>query len=171
MIKIIGAVLIVGAATMFGLSAAFGLHTRARTLNAFSRALRIMYSEISERLTPLNELMQRLVVLSDDPLNSFFKQCAEEISAKPDIPFSIIWKKLILRSEYLKLNSREKEILSALGAVLGRYSADEQAKAIEHTARCVETMAIDAERERVRLGGLYAKLGAICGIAFVIVFI
>lgn len=171
MIKIIGAILLVGGATVLGISASAGITTRARVLAGFSRALNIMNSEIGERLTPLNELMQRLSKATITPLDVFFTQCADEMEKKPDIPFGLIWTKQLSRAEYLKLKPQEAEALYSLGNILGRYGADEQRAAISHTARCIESMSVAAERDRVRLGKLYAKLGVICGIAVVIVFI
>lgn len=171
MIKIIGAILLVGGAAVLGLSASAGLTTRARVLAGFSRVLNIMNSEISERLTPLDELMRRLATVTSAPLDAFFGQCADEMKEKPDIPFGLIWTKQLSRAEYLRLKPQEAETLYSLGNVLGRYGADEQRAAISHTARCIESMSAAAERDRARLGKLYAKLGVICGIAVVIVFI
>ncbi|MBR5543433.1 MAG: stage III sporulation protein AB [Oscillospiraceae bacterium] len=171
MIKIIGAIILVGAAAVLGFSAAANLNTRERVLSGFSRALDIMHSEIGQYLTPLDELMSKLSGISPVPLDGFFKQCFEEMKNKPDTPFRFIWVKNIKHADYLRLRGEETEVIAALGNVLGRYSAEEQKLAIEHASRCVESMSQSASRDRKRLGGFYAKLGIICGIAVVIVFI
>lgn len=171
MIKIIGAILLVCGAALIGLSASAGLSARARSLAGMAQALDVMRSEIGERLSPLEEVMRRLSKISAPPLGDFFLQCAEEMRSKPDIPFGLIWTKQLARAENLRLNARETEELSSLGNVLGRYSAEEQRASIEHAARCIDSMAASAERDRARLGMLYTKLGFICGISVVIVFI
>lgn len=171
MIKMLGVCIILLGATVMGVCASSSLTNRARTLNSFMNALDIMRSEINERLTPLYELMIILGDISSYAVASFFKACAEEMKKKPDIPFAIIWRKNLKHADYLQLKAGETEAISALGEVLGRYSAKEQSEAIEHTLRNVETMAQNAENTRQKLGGLYTKLGVICGIAVVIVFI
>ncbi|MBQ2839988.1 MAG: stage III sporulation protein AB [Oscillospiraceae bacterium] len=171
MIKIIGALFLVGGATVLGISASVNLTVRARSLELFSRALGIMRSEIGERLTPLDELMYKLSQISPSPIDAFFKQCFDEMKKKTDIPFGLIWTKNISHAEYLKLRPAESETLIALGNVLGRYGAEEQKTAIDHAVRCMDSMYLSAEKDKTRLGKLYAKLGLICGIAVVIVFI
>lgn len=163
--------MLIGAAGILGFSASTTLSLRERTLSGFLRCLRTMHSEIGEYLTPLEEIMQRLSLETTAPLNMFFETCLSEIREKPEIPFRLIWTKNIKKADYLKLKKEETETIAALGGVLGRYGSEEQKKAIEHTARCLESMAIAAEREKKRLGGLYTRLGVISGLALVIVFI
>ncbi len=171
MIKALGAIFIIGSVAIIGSCASANLAVRARVLRGFSYALDIMHSEIGERLTPLNDLFVLLEKSSVEPLNVFFDACAKEMNKKPDIPFGLIWTKTLKHAEYLKLRPREIEVISSLGNVLGRYSATEQVQALSHAARCVESMTITADKEKNQLGALYTKLGVICGIAVVIVFI
>ncbi len=171
MIKAIGAILLVGGAALIGISASTALSARVRTLALFCRALELMCSEIGEVLTPLEAVMQKLGREMPEPLGEFFSGCAAEMRKRTDIPFGIIWKKQLKRSEELKLGARETEELVSLGSVLGRYSAEEQRISIERTSRTIESMLRVAENDRRRLGGLYAKLSVICGISVVIVFI
>lgn len=171
MIKIIGAILLIGGATVLGLSASMNFTVRAKSLKGFISALQVMHSEIGERLTPIDELMKMLAETTTQPVSLFFEDCLSEMLKKSDAPFCLIWRKTVKNAEYLKLRSMEREELSNLGSVLGRYSAEEQKRTIEHTIRCMESMYFVAEGERKKLGSLYAKLGLICGIAVVIVFI
>lgn len=171
MIKLFGAIVLIGAAGILGFSASATLTARERALRGILRSFHTMHSEIGEYLTPLEEIMERLSRESATPLDMFFRSCLSEMREKPETPFRLIWTKNIKRADYLKLRKEEIEIVSALGNVLGRYGSEEQKKAIEHTARCVESMALAAEREKKRLGGLYTRLGVISGLALVIVFI
>lgn len=171
MIKTIGAILLAGGAALIGILASSELTARVRTLAVFCRALEIMRSEIAEMLSPLEAVLQKLGKEMPQPFSGFFLGCAEEMRRRGDIPFGIIWKKQLSNNAALTLGAREKEELVALGNILGRYSADEQRISIERTARTLESILTVAEGERRRLGGLYAKLGIICGISVVIVFI
>ena len=130
-----------------------------------------MLSEIGGRLTPLCELMEKLSKETIAPLDSFFKVCGEEKREKADVSFSIIWRKNLKHAEYLKLKSNEREVISELGSVLGRYDADKQISAIAHLQRRVQSLWQSAENDRKSLGKLYAKLGLICGVSLVIVLI
>lgn len=171
MIKIIGAIFLIGGATLLGLSASVNLTIRTKSLKGFLSALQVMHSEIGERLTPIDELMELLSETVPSPVGILFENCLCEMREREDIPFAIIWRKQVKRAEYLRLSSAEKEELATLGNVLGRYGAEEQKRAIEHVTRCVESMHFVAEGEQRKLGGIYTKLGIICGIAVVIVFI
>ncbi len=171
MIKAIGAILLAGGAALIGISASSELTARVRTLAMFCRALEIMRSEIAEMLSPLESILQKLAREMPEPFCGFFSECAEEMKRRGDIPFGIIWKKQLSHNAALTLGAREKEELVSLGNVLGRYSADEQRISIERTLRTLESILTVADSDRKRLGGLYAKLGIICGISVVIVFI
>lgn len=171
MIKIIGAVFLIGGATVIGMSASAMLSVREKSLKGFLSALHIMHSEIGERLTPIDELMKLLSETTSPPISMLFEGCVREMKEKPDVPFCLIWRREVKNAEYLKLKPSETDAMANLGNILGRYGAEEQKRAIEHSIRCIESMHFVAEGERKRLGGLYAKLGLICGIAVVIVFI
>ncbi len=171
MIKIIGAMFLIGGATVIGMAASLTLTVREKSLKGFLSALHMMHSEIGERLTPIDELMKMLAETTPTPISVLFDGCVREMLAKPDVPFCLIWRREVKNAEYLKLKPSETETIAALGNVLGRYGAEEQKRSIEHSIRCVESMHFVAEGDRKRLGGLYAKLGLICGIAVVIVFI
>ena len=171
MIKAMGAMLLISGAAFIGISASAALSARVRSLALFCRALEIMRSEIGEMLTPLEAVLQKLGKIMPEPLSGFFSGCADEMRKRTDVPFGLIWKKELRKNEELKLDARETEELVALGSVLGRYSAEEQRISIERTVRMLESVLSVAESDKRRLGGLYAKLGIICGISVVIVFI
>ena len=171
MIKIIGALFLVGGASIIGIYASNELFVRSRVLGSFLASLGIMRAEIGGRLTPICELMEYLAKEVPPPLGFFFAACGKEKREKADTPFYLIWKKNITHAEYLKLKPNEAEVISELGGVLGRYGAEEQISAIAHLERRVSSLAERAENDRKRLGKLYAKLGLLCGVAVVIVFV
>ncbi len=171
MFKIMGAIMIVGAAAVVGLSASAKLSSRHKNLLSLVRVLNIMNSEITELQTPLDELMSKLARLAPLPLDVFFKDCLVSMKDSRDIPFGIIWAKAVSRATYLELGPLERQALTELGGVLGRYSAKEQSRSLTHAVRTIESAADRAASECTRLGSLYGRLGIICGIAIVIVFI
>ncbi len=171
MVKILGSLLLVGATTAIGVSVSSVLSSRVKILNSIKEWLMFVHSEIGENLTPLDELAEKSVSTVTGPFGCFLKECFDGMRSNPHIPFGIIWTKNITRAEYLQLRPQEKNTLIALGNTLGRYGVEEQKKAISHTIRSVEAFAETAETDYKRLGKLYTKLGIICGISLVIVFI
>lgn len=171
MIRFLGALFLMGGATVIGVCASHELSIRARVLESFLIALDIMRSEIGNRLTPVSELMEKLVEEVPMPLSEFFSSCAKEKREKEACRFSLIWAKNLAHAEYLKLRSNEKAVIKELGSILGRYGAEEQIDAISHIMMRVASLAENAEGERKRLGKLYTKLGVMCGVAVVIVLI
>ncbi len=171
MIKIIGAILLIGGAAIIGIYASNELSVRARVLQSFLSALDIMRSEIGGRLTPISEILEKLSRESAEPLDVFFRECLEEKNKRRDVPFFLIWSKVLAQADYLKLKSNEKDVIKELGAVLGRYGAEEQINAISHTGRRISSLSESAENDRKRLGKLYTRLGVISGVAVVIILI
>ncbi len=171
MIKTIGAFLILCGCAFAGIYLSSTLTVRARVLNSFLQSLDIMKAEICGKLTPLEDVMEYLSKVSQTPLCMFYEKCFDEMKKRKDIPFRIIWKRELQRSDALRLKKYESEKIAELGNVLGRYGADEQGVAISHMSRCVESMILSAEKELSQFGKLYLKLGVICGISLVIVFI
>lgn len=171
MIKTIGAMLLIGSASFIGIKAASGFSLRVNVLNGFLQALDIMRAEIGENLTPIPDLMEMLSKKLQGPVSEFFSGCADEMSKRREAPFRFIWSKNLMKAEYLRLKPSEVEVLSELGNVLGRYSALAQEKVISHSSRALSAFLERAREEKARLGKLYAKLGVICGISIVIVFI
>lgn len=171
MIKLIGAFLILSGCIFVGVHKLSSLTVRARVLNSFLQSFDIMKAEICSKLTPLEDVMQYLSEVTSAPLHNFFKKCADEMKNKKDVPFRIIWKKELEHSDSLRLKKEELKKIADIGNILGRYGADEQSVAISHMSRCVESMIISAEKELSQFGKLYLKLGVICGISLIIVFV
>ncbi len=171
MVKILGSLLLVGATTAIGVSVSSVLSSRVKILNSIKEWLLFIHSEIGENLTPLDEVTEKSIDAVSGAFGSFLKECFDGMRKNPHIPFGIIWTKNITHAEYLQLRPQEKNTLITLGNILGRYGAEEQKKAISHTMRSVEAFVETAEMDYKRLGKLYTKLGVICGISLVIVFI
>lgn len=171
MIKMLGAALLVCGATVIGFLASSELSVRVRVLSGFIAAFSFMRAEIEERLSPINEVLEKLSENAPPPLDTFFKVCAAEKEKKKDIPLSVIWSKNMRKAECLKLKTNERQVLSEAGSILGRFSAAEQTKQIDKLIRRTEAFLESAESDKKRLGGVYTKLGFICGMAMVIIFI
>ena len=171
MLKIIGAILICGGTATIGFSAANQLMMRIKILNIWLGILDTMHSEIKFMLTPLNELMIKCLMQAEEPVKSFFQKVIENFRKNVDALFGEAWINALSDCDFLGLVGQEKQIISDLGNVLGRYDANEQALRIEHIRKAVENRAKIAENEKNKLGKLYSSLGVACGIALVIVFI
>ena len=171
MVKALGALLLVGGTTTAGIGAMAKFKTRARVLAAFRSSLDIMRSEICELLSPLGDVMQKLSESAEAPLDTFFAECAKRQKEFSELPFGMVWTKALRDATYLELRGSDREILCELGAMLGRYSAKEQERAILYASRALDGAMMRAEDEYRSFGKMCGKLGILCGIGIMIVFI
>ncbi len=171
MLKALGSLLLVGGTTAVGIGAMSKFKTRARVLAAFRSSLDIMHSEICELLTSLGEVMKKLSEHAEAPLDSFFEEVAKRHREFPELPFGMVWTKALRDATYLELRGSDRELLCELGAMLGRYSAKEQERAILHASRALESAMMTAQDEYTSFGKMCGKLGILCGIGIMIVFI
>jgi len=170
MIRWLGAILVAGATTAAGLAAAQRLGARVRLLSAFAHALDIMQSEISFNLTPLPDLMALLVHRAAAPARPFFAHCARLMKKLGDYSFHTLWQKAVsdIGPEW---RTGERDTLMDLGAVLGRYDHQAQARALTLAKSRMEALLLKAESERARQSRVFGTLGVACGLAIVIILI
>lgn len=171
MIKIIGAVMVIAGTALCGYISVGKMKRRVKCLNSIAASLSLMESEITDRLTPMPELLERL---SDDafyPASLLYARTAENLEKLGEIAFSEIWGEAVDAESALILSPEEREILRRLGMSLGKYSAYEQKKAIEYARRKIEDAAERADAEREKNSRVQTALGLAAGVFTVIIFI
>ncbi len=170
MIRWLGAILVAGGAAAVGLAAIQRLNTRVRLLSAFVGALEMMQSEIYFNLMPLPELMTQLSQRAAAPARPFFFRCARLMKKLGEESFQTLWHKAVCEAGE-DWRSGERETLMDLGALLGRYDCEAQARGVSYAKSRMEALLAKAEQERSRQSRVYGTLGVACGLAIVIILI
>ena len=170
MLKIIGAVFIAGSALAMGVNAAEQLKRHADDLSELIYALGIMKNEISLRLTPMRELTEKLSKETVGAVSELFARCGEMLPELGSRSFMSIWKESVEKTPLL-LKKQEKDTLAELGAVLGRYDAAAQLKAIDYCSARLEDFLKTAETDARSKGRTRTAAGLAVGLMLVIMFI
>jgi stage III sporulation protein AB len=170
MIQFFGALLLAGGATALGLGAANQLGARTNTLRAMCDALQMMERELSFRLTPMPELLNRVAKGASPPAAAFFNACAKELSTSTPLTMSAIWD-CALGEKLPDLSAEDRRILCPLGNILGRFDVDCQREALSAAIQELERAKLQAEEIHRRQGKVYSILGLVSGAFFVILLI
>lgn len=157
----IGVILVIGGCCGLGLAAFFRLEARVKLLSAFSMLAGRLACEIGFRLTPLEELPERLPLLKRFWDSMGYEPCGDEA-------FSEAWSRAV---SALDLPDVDRSLLCEMGEVLGRYDAENQARTLD-ALRGQLDISLDVAREkRQKYGRLYALMGLLCGFLIVVVLI
>ncbi len=170
MIRIVGAVLLAGGSSALGFGAVGHLEGRVRDLRELVAGLEVMQRELSWRMAPLPELLERAAQGTSGHAAQFFHLCAQGADHLNGRPFRQVW----LQGEEasgLRLEETDRLLLEQLGGVLGRYDADSQRQALELAAGRLEEQRVQAQRQRQRLGRVYGTLGVAAGALLMILLI
>ncbi len=169
MLRIIGAILVAGGMTSCGILAVWKMNERIRAISGIISSLDTLQAEICFNLTNMPDLMKLLAKNAPAPVASFFDRCSGKMHKLGDFPFSAIWAKEVKDFFDGYLKPQERDALTELGNVLGKYDTDGQARAIASTRRRFEAFLTGAELEKSRQGRVYGALGVTCGLMAVII--
>jgi len=168
MLKFMGSLLLAGGATALGFLASGRLDRRVSTLRALLGGLELLEREISFRLTPMPELLERLATQTDPPVDELFAHCREGLDRLGEVSLGQLWREGL---ELLYLGEGERAVLAGLGDILGRYDSEGQQKALALTQSALERLLRDAGEERDRLGRVYRVAGTAAGAVLVILLV
>ncbi len=171
MFRIIGVILICSGTAMIGFRAGAAATTRSKVLASFVLAVDIMSAEISCMLTPLREILEKLLLQLDEPVRRFFYRCLSEHTSQKDSKFSQIWTEQLNNSKELCLRECDIQLLSEIGNTFGHYSGEEQVRVLQGIRDKLEKAEKQALEDCAKNGRLYRSLGITCGIALVILLI
>ena len=170
MIKLLGVVLVAGGAAAMGHAAIERLRTRAAALRALADALELMERELCFRLAPMPELFGELAGRTQRPADRFFRQCAQGLDELPRRSLKELWR--AAAAENLPaLRRGDLAVLLSLGAVLGRYSGEEQRQAISRAAAELRQILAAADGERRQQSRVYTALSIAAGGLLVILLL
>ena len=171
MLTLIGTVLIVGATTYFGLSAFWRLKLRVEVLEQLIFAIQHMEREIVERLSPLSEVLESLIVTCNTPVKHFFDRVDGGMREVGRHSFAHIWSAALSDSEELLLKKEERLIVDDLGKALGRYDVEMQQSALAYAHRRLGDYLRRAEEEKRTQGKMHATLGVAAGFFVVLILL
>lgn len=170
MIRLLGALLTAGGGAFLGFAAAGRLKRRAGVLRQLASALEQMDREISFRLTPMPELMERLSAEYPPPVGQLFANCRRGMEHLGERPLAEIWREALGETD-LDLEGRGAAVLDELGEVLGRFGEsglhDALVRAGEELTREGELAREDGEKR----GRMYQVLGLAAGGLLVILLL
>ena len=161
MLRLLGAALLVAGCGGLGFSAAGGLARRVRVLRALVGALEGLERELSFRLPPTPELLERAAE-SPPPVGELFARCRAKLDGLGERPLSQLWREAVAETP-LELEEPERRALEELGDVLGRYDGEGQRAALART-RAELSRALGLAREKQeKQGRMYQVLGLTAG--------
>ena len=161
MLKLMGAALLVGGCGAVGFSAAGRLARRVGVLRALLGALEGMERELSFRLTPMPELLERAAE-SPPPAGEMFARCRARLDELGERPLSQLWRESV-EDTPLGLTGPALLALEELGDVLGRYDGEEQRAALARTRAELGRALEQAREESEKQGRMYRALGLTAG--------
>ena len=161
MTRILGAVLTAGVCAWMGDRRAGQLKKRVDTIDSLITAFLTLERELSDCLTPLHGLMERMAECTKPPVRSVFQGAKKALERLEEEEFSAAWVRLA--EEIPDLEQEDRRIVSGLGVVLGRYDGHRQGEAIARVCRELERNREHAEQNFRRMGRVYRTVGAVCG--------
>ena len=163
--RLAGAVLTLLAGTLLGVQAASALRQRLRLLTDWEAALRVMEAELSFRLPPLPELLDRSAAAVRPPVSEALCRCGEALRRGEPRPFFLLWREQIQP----QLCREERDVLEELGGILGRCAAPEQVQALKNACTRLGDCRERARQELEQKGRLRCVLGTAAGLLTVLV--
>ena len=162
----LGAALLAAGCTWLGLRAAGRLAARVALLRSMMGALEWMRRELSLRLTAVPELLEGLEGAALPPADGIFRRFRAQLRA--GVRLSQAWGQAL---EGVPCPPQDRQLLLALGHILGRYDVQGQLDSLAALERALEERLDQAEEERRRLGKVYGMLGVTGGLFLAILLI
>ncbi|MFC4769142.1 stage III sporulation protein SpoIIIAB [Effusibacillus consociatus] len=170
MVKLIGSVLFVMATTGLGLWKAASYSERTKELHQLITALQMLETEISYGATPLPEALTRIGSRIAGKIGLLLSDTGFALSQGDGRSAGQIFQEQVLRwSPKLHLKTEDQEILCTFGHTLGNSDRLDQIKHIHLTCKRLAAEETTARDERDRLGKMWKYLGALMGLAAVII--
>ena len=168
--KSFGAGCIAVSSLALGLMALRERRQRICCLRALGAALALLASELEQCRTPLPRLASELAARTEYPASDFFHALAGGLTRLGELSFFEVWS-TALADTLPELSAYERESLLEAGHYLGRFSANEQIRAVERSAALLSD-ALRREETAFRDGKkLCLALPAVAGALLVILLV
>lgn len=163
MLRLMGALLLAGGGLALGLGAVEERSRRAAALDSWRAALALLSAELAFRLPPMGELLEIAAQRASEPARTALLTAERDLAWLGEKPFEVIWREA-LQTCVPPLASEDVELLSSLGAVLGRYDGESQRRAAEWAGAAMEERAAQVREELRRSGKAWAAAGLSLGL-------
>ena len=170
MLRWMGAAMVVLCSALLSMSEVIRSRQRIRSLRVLMEAMADMRAELTERHTPLPDLMERLAARQKQPAAEFFGAAAVNLIRR-ELPFASAWEIALRETEPLCLLPEEQRAIENLGGRLGRSGTPEQAEAILSTEKKLALFQELEEKERLKKSRLRAAVGAGAGVMLAIILL
>ena len=165
MLRLLGTILVIGACGALGFSARQRLARRASVLNQLIQALDVMAAELSERQTPLPDIIAQLQEEGGEESRRFFSEIHRRIHQEDGLSFSYRWQTTARdMAPELGLEEDETSILRDAAVYLGRYQTEQQLFGLQQTRARLESIRVQACNELETKGSIYRTCGSAAGI-------
>lgn len=173
MLKLIGALIVVVATTSYGFYRSSLYKKRVEQLKHLIYIFNRLRSDIQFNLTPLPEAFRQLSLTIESPFNTFFKQLYLNLEQdRISSSFEQIWATELEKLQYeSELLPQQLDILKQLGAVLGISDSEDQYQHLQHAIERLTIEETIAVEEHGKYASLWRNLGALVGVALVILLI
>lgn len=167
-LKISGICLVLLCTTSIGIAAARALGRRVGELETGLAVLGALESELSYRMTPLDEAVERLETLDSLATAAYLPACAS--LCRQGIPFPRAWRRAVTE-QHGELLPDDVSILAGLSDTLGQCDLAGQLAHVEQAKAQLFVCLEDARARFSSHGKLYRTMGLLSGAFIVIVFI
>lgn len=158
MLKVLGVLLVWGGCALWGVRAAAVLRRRVKVLEDVGQGLELMERELALNRMALPELLERVSHRGTEQGRQLFLLCRTELENGNCFAYS--WSVALEQSGLI---DRDKELLTSLSQVMGRYDADGQIQALSQLRRGLDGHVAHTRRQAQSLGKVYGVLGATVG--------
>ncbi len=167
MLHLIGGICVIVGSAAIGLQVITQRRKRLDELNQFLSGCRLMERELSCREPDMADLLDQLAEHSEGMVRSFFITCRQELCDLGSRSFESIWRGGLRKSE-LCIRRRERTLITALGAILGKYDREAQCAALNQTASALELLLRREQAEEQKQAKLYMTLSIAGGMLLVV---
>lgn len=167
MIKTIILLLVFVTATAIGVLISEKYKNRVKDLKEMKNALSMFQTKIKFTYEPIPEIFKDISKKSNNSIGKIFEKASQEMET---VTAGQAWE-LALDTVPTSLNGEDIQILKGLNKLLGKTDLEGQISEIKLTSTFLNTQIERAEKEQEKNEKLYKSLGAITGIAMVILLI
>lgn len=171
-IKVLLSILIIVSSFLIGYVISLSYSLRIKFLNDISYLINLLETEIDYSNTYLPDILYKISLDSKHKSTKIFSETYNNLLSSENTSLQDAWKKSI-NNNYKKLpmSEKDKDILLDFGYSLGKTDKENQKKNIKYTIIKLENQLKEAENQKSKNERLYKNLGALIGIAIVIIII
>lgn len=172
MLKTVGALLVVLGTSIVGFGFAAGVRRQARQLAALIASLDYLKSEITYRRTPLSQLFPLLAACAEESaVAEFWRACEKELRKSRTTGVQAAFRAALGSARGLALPVTAVQTLMTLGASLGQFNLEGQARALALARERLAWSLQKLEQGRAARCRSYATIGVCAGMAVAVILL